>query len=577
MKAAVLSSLALATLSDALHLPVQRLRPRAPGSTPMSKNSGGSGLTNLQNNLYTAEFIVGETNTTFTLALDTGSSDLWFMMGLGDNNTFASSKIYEPTIERNLSYGTGSVVGNVARLESLEFAGFTIMNQSYLSVTKQDDFFNTLQQQEPQFQGLAGLSFDTLSDINRAVLNVTGDTWGRSLMSNIFLADPSTPNHVAFLLDRTGDLNDTDTGSFDVGTYAPGYEAVADQPKHVVFSGLSDRVIQWNIILSQLTIGGQAQKLESGIKADGTTKIVNAPPAGSLSALFDTGTSAAQIPAEAFKALYESMGGVLINRSPQYAVPCMAEADMVFTFGNETVNQAVSVNHLDLTTIDSLTGGNGQNFTVCKSAYEVGESGGGDNDIILGDAFLRNAYVVYNYGDFVKTESGLTTGSPFIQFLPLTNASAASDEFKQARAKSLASLPPEVDVKTVNDPNPQPASNSSASASGSGTGTGNSNVGSSLGSNLDSLGAGAGSGLSEAQDAELKRLSTLAPIILSLLGACVGLLVILIAVAAAAFSRVKKQGAHGSGGAYMPVALPRERVGEYKDDPHTKYDSQFRD
>ncbi|KAG8708482.1 hypothetical protein FRC09_001226 [Ceratobasidium sp. 395] len=569
MKAAVLSSLALATLSDAFHLPVQKLRPRATGPTPMSKNSGGSGLTNLENSLYTAELTVGRT--TFTLALDTGSSDLWFMKGLGDNDTFAGSKIYEPILQRNLSYGTGSVFGNVAQLESLEFAGFTIMNQSYLSVTKQDDFFNMIQQQEPQFQGLAGLSFDTLSDINRAVLNVTGDTWGRSLMSNIFLADPSTPNHIAFLLDRTGDLNDTDTGSFDIGTYAPGYEAVADQPKHVVFSGLSDRVIQWNVILSQLTIGGQVQKLESGIKADGTTKIVNAPPAGSLSALFDTGTSAAQIPAEAFKALYESMGGVLINGSSEYAVPCMAEAEMVFAFGNQTC----PVHPLDVTRIDSFTDGNGQNFTVCKSAYEVGESGGGDNDIILGDAFLRNAYVVYNYGDFLNTESGLTTGSPFIQFLSLTNASAASDEFKQARAKSLASLPPEIDVKTVNDPNPQPALNSSAGTSGSGTGTGTSHVGSSLGSNLDSIGSG--SGLSEDQDAELKRLSTLAPIILSLLGACVGLLVILIAVAAAVFSRVKKQGAHARGGAYVPVALPRERVGEYKDDPHTKYDSQFRD
>ncbi|KAG8773158.1 hypothetical protein FRC12_002687 [Ceratobasidium sp. 428] len=569
MKAAVLSSLALATLSDALHLPVQKLRPRATGSTPMSKNSGGSGLTNLENSLYTAEFTVG--GTTFTLALDTGSSDLWFMKGLGDSNTFADSKIYEPILQRNLSYGTGSVVGNVAQLESLEFAGFTIINQSYLSVTKQDDFFNMIQQQEPAFQGLAGLSFDTLSDINLAVINATNDTWGRSLMSNVFLADPSTPNHIAFLLDRTGDLNDTDTGSFDIGTYASGYEVVADQPKHTVFSALSDVVNQWNVILSQLTIGGQVQKLESGIKADGTTKIVNAPPAGSLSALFDTGTSAAQIPAEAFKTLYESMGGVVIDGSSKYAVPCMAEAEIVFTFEN----QSVFVHPLDVTRIDSLTDGNGQNFTVCKSAYEVGEWGGGDNDIILGDAFLRNAYVVYNYGDFVKTESGFTTNTPFIQFLPLTNASAASDEFKQARAKSLASLPPEVDVKTVNDPSPQPASNSSASTSGSGTGTGTSNVGSSLGSNLDSLGSG--SGLSEDQDVELKRLSTLAPIILSLLGACVGLLVILIAVAAAAFSRVKKQGAHASGGAYMPVALPRERVGEYKDDPHTKYDSQFRD
>ncbi|KAG8691938.1 hypothetical protein FRC08_010051, partial [Ceratobasidium sp. 394] len=277
MKAAVLSSLALATLSDAIHLPVQRVRPRATGSTPMSKTSGGSGLTNLNNNLYTAEFKVG--GTSLTLGLDTGSSDLWFKMGAGDKNTFAGSKTYEPAIQRNLTYGTGSVVGNVAQLDTLDFAGFTITNQSYLSVTSQDEFFNKVFKQEPRFQGLAGLSFDTLSNINNAVYDATNDTWGRSLMSNVFLADPSTPNHIAFFLDRTGDLNDTDTGSFDIGTYAAGYEAVANEPKHTVFSGYSNAVIQWNVLLTGLTIGGKAQKLESGIQVDESHKLVNAPPA----------------------------------------------------------------------------------------------------------------------------------------------------------------------------------------------------------------------------------------------------------------------------------------------------------
>ncbi|KAG9079591.1 hypothetical protein FRC06_007636 [Ceratobasidium sp. 370] len=568
MKAAVLSSLALATLSDGLHLPMQRVRPRSPGSTSMSKTSGGSDLTNMGNDLYSAEFKVG--GTSLTLALDTGSSDLWFLMGVGDQNTFAGSKTYEPTIERNISYGTGSVVGDVAQLDTIEFAGFTITNQSYLSVTSQDEFFNTIQEQEPQFQGLAGLSFDTLSDINNAVYNATGDTWGRSLMSNIFLADPSTPNHVAFFLDRTGDLNDTDTGSFDVGTYAAGYEAVANEPKHTVFTGLSNAVVQWNVLLTGLTIGGKAHKLESGIQVEG--KIVNTPPAGSLSALFDTGTSAAQIPAEAFKALYELLGGVLINGTSLYAVPCMAQTNVEFTFKNQTV----PVHPLDLTSMKVATADNGQNFTVCTSLYEVGEWEGGDNDVILGDAFLRNAYVVYNYGDFVKTESGFTTNSPFIQFLPLTNASAASDEFKKARTEALASMPPEVDVKTINDPNPKPASNSSSGGSSSGS----PNQSSVFGSSLDALGSGSGSGsgsgLSDDAYAKIKSLSTLAPIMLGLLGACVVLLIVLIAIAGAAFARFKKQGAQ-PGGAYVPVALPRERGGEYKDEPHAKYDSQFRD
>ncbi|QRV84310.1 aspartyl protease [Ceratobasidium sp. AG-Ba] len=556
MKPIVLSGLVLgATLSSALHLPMQRVQTRGTsGSTPMSKSSGGSSLKNLENNLYAAKFTVG--GSSFTLALDTGSSDLWFAPGK-NNAAFANSKIIEPKLTLNLSYGTGSVVGDVAQLHSLSFAGFNIANQSYLSVTNQDTFFQNFESEQPDFQGLAGLSFDTLSDINNAVLNATNDTWGRSLMSNIFLTDPSTPNHIAFFLDRTGDLNDTDTGCFDIGTYAPGYEAVANEQKHEVYSGFDNGVLQWNMLLTGLKINGKDQKLKSGVKVDKTQGLTNVPPAGSISVLFDTGTSAAQIPAEAYKTLYESMGGVLINGSSLYAVPCLAEAAVEFIYGS----QSVSIDPLDVTQVNTGTFGS-QNFTYCTSAYEAGKWEGGDNDAILGDAFLRNVYAVYNYGDFVKTESGFKTNSPFIQFLPLTNATAASADFKKARAQALASLPPEIDVKTINDPHPKPASNSSS--------------GSTLGSSLDASNLGS-TDSSDDPAAELKSLSTLVPIMLGLLGACAGLLVILIAVVAAVFARIKKSGVPIQGHAYVPVALERERVGGYKDEPHAKYDSQFKD
>jgi hypothetical protein len=81
---------------------------------------------------------------------------------------------------------------------------------------------------------------------------------------------------------------------------------------------------------------------------------------------------------------------------------------------------------------------------------------------------LRNVYSVYNFGDFVNTESGFSTSTPFIQMLPLTNASAASAEFKKARAKNLESLPPQVNVMTINDPNPKPLDGSGSTGSPSG-------------------------------------------------------------------------------------------------------------
>lgn len=576
ISAVALSGLALATMSSAIHLPIQRTRPRSTtGSTPMQKTSGAAGLDNTQNILYTADVAVGAK--TYTLQLDTGSSDLWFAPDKDYNQTFAQAKIYEP-LQVNLTYGTGWAAGSVAQID-VEFAGFSIKNQSLLFITALSEWDVEFEKEYPIYRGIAGLSFDTLSQVNNEVYQATNDTWGRSLMSNVLLSDPSTPNHIAFFLDRTGDLNDTDTGLFDIGTYAAGYESIADQPKHEVFSGHAGGNLHWNILIDGITINGTEQTLTSGVVVGSSTGITNAPPAGSISALLDTGTSAAQLPEAVFTALYEGMGGVLINGTTKYAVPCMAEADLEFKIGNQTA----IVHPLDLTDV-KVTDGNGQNITFCTNAYEPGESGGEDLDIILGDAFLRNVYALYNYGNFVKDLSGHSVDTPFIQILPLTDAQKASAEFKEVRTKELASLPPQIDVTTVNDPVPKTAS-SSGSGSGTGTGTsgtgsGNTGAGASLGSSLsnDALSSSSTSSDDASALASLKSLANLAPIALGLLGAGVALLLVLIAIVGIAMSRLSKQNSMSTrtAGAYIPVALGRERVGEYKDEP-VKYDTQFRD
>ncbi|KAL5638540.1 hypothetical protein ACGC1H_005274 [Rhizoctonia solani] len=368
-------------LSNATHLPVQRIRPRATGSTLMSKQKGGAGLGNTNNILYTAEVKVG--GTSYTLQLDTGSSDLWFAPGQNYNKTFASAKKYED-FQTNLTYGTGWAAGAVAQID-VEFAGFSITNQSFLFIEELSQWDIDFEQKYPLYQGIAGLSFDTLSQINKVVMNNTKDTWGRSLMSNIFLADPSTPNHIAFLLDRTGDLNDTDIGYFDIGTYAQGYEKVANQPKLDVFTGFESAVLQWNTLVHRLSINGKKQDIKTSVVANKDIGLTSVPPKGTVSALLDTGTSAAEIPEAAFHELYKAMGGILVKGASVYVVPCLAQADLVITIGNIPV----SVHPLDLTEVQVDDFGIGKNLTFCTSAYAPASYGGADNDIILGDAFVR--------------------------------------------------------------------------------------------------------------------------------------------------------------------------------------------
>lgn len=109
-------------------------------------------------------------------------------------------------------------------------------------------------------------------------------------------------------------------------------------------------------------------------------------------------------------------------------------------------------------------------------------------DIILGDAFLRNAYSSYvpflsrasrsltfadrfNYGDGV-------TG-PFMQLVSTTtDANAALQEFQTQRAATLAKLPPAVDPASVANKEGQQSPTQTAAGSGSASGTTTSQTGS---------------------------------------------------------------------------------------------------
>jgi hypothetical protein len=69
-------------------------------------------------------------------------------------------------------------------------------------------------------QGIAGLGFTRLSSIDMAVNN-TQQSSGRSLLFNLFEANPTEPNFIAFALQRDSDTSDEIEGSFSVGEFHP--------------------------------------------------------------------------------------------------------------------------------------------------------------------------------------------------------------------------------------------------------------------------------------------------------------------------------------------------------------------
>lgn len=67
-------------------------------------------------------------------------------------------------------------------------------------------------------QGIAGLGFNRLSSID-LVVNETQQSTGRSLLFNLFEANPTEPNFIAFALQRSSDTSDEVEGSFSIGEY----------------------------------------------------------------------------------------------------------------------------------------------------------------------------------------------------------------------------------------------------------------------------------------------------------------------------------------------------------------------
>jgi hypothetical protein len=66
--------------------------------------------------------------------------------------------------------------------------------------------------------GIAGLGFTRLSSIDDALTKVQSST-GKSLLQNLFEANPSEPNYITFALHRSTQGDDEVEGSFTIGAW----------------------------------------------------------------------------------------------------------------------------------------------------------------------------------------------------------------------------------------------------------------------------------------------------------------------------------------------------------------------
>ncbi|KAI6124124.1 aspartic peptidase domain-containing protein [Pisolithus croceorrhizus] len=381
----------------ALKIPFSaRTSPQTRGLPParaarQSSSSHVLSVGNTQNSFYYTNITLG--SQTISVMLDTGSSDLWVTGSVLNAQDTGKSL--------TLSYAVGNAAGDVYTAP-FSVAGYSVENQAFLLVTNTSTFSTNIHSEG--YDGLIGLGPNSGSAIYK---KLGGDT-GNNAINRIFEQNPSsTDDYITLMLSR---LND------------PGYENVTSMPQLAVemVYEVTDQDQHWQALTDKNVgvIGPDGQPIS-------VSSIVPKAPSGQLVAVLDSGFTLPQVPRSMSDAIYGRVQGAEWSTSQQaWLVPCGQLINLTFTFGGISY----PVHPLDVSSSDfGVTFSNGNpaclgTFQPISSAFSLL----GEYDMILGMAFLRNAYTLINYGNLV--EGGSNSNKPYIQMLPLTNQEQHSPE-----------------------------------------------------------------------------------------------------------------------------------------------------
>jgi hypothetical protein len=364
---------------------------------------GTSDLSNSNDIEYQMNITLG--GALYTVLIDTGSSDLWVAADSVPNSIDSGKTA-------GVQYAIGAAKGPIL-FADLEFAGYTVPHQALFRVDPDADHAASV--------GLIGLGPWFVSSIYETL----NSTAGLPPVDNIFRQNKTTPNYLTVLLGRSDDPVDAFPGDITVGELLAGYEDVQTQPKLPVdWAKYGDQ--HWSILLDEDGIIGP-----DGNPIPVTTKVSSTKNKQQLTAMFDTGYTLPQVPASVASGIYSQIVDANLKNitglGPTWTMPCDREVNITFKAGGKSY----PVHPLDATIAPADLGLTGD---YCIGMFQpiASSASSRDVDMILGMAFLRNVYLLVNYGNFVPNET--TTTQPYIQLLSTSNdTSLLHSEFVQVR------------------------------------------------------------------------------------------------------------------------------------------------
>ncbi|KAH7097441.1 acid protease [Auriculariales sp. MPI-PUGE-AT-0066] len=473
-------------------------RTRAEGTAPKYNVFAATGktdidLTSSQDLIYIADVTVAGHD--YPVQLDTGSSDLWIQTDSGlTGTTFTEFNL-------KLTYGTGYADGSVVR-GKVDFAGFTVDDQACLDAIMAENPVLNL-----GAKGILGLGFTRLSNIDSTV-NQTGQSWGRSLLYNIFSQDSSVPNFVTFLLTRSNDPEAPQEGSFTISETEDSYSAVTNQPR--INTWPVNAPARWNILLDSFIVGNKKFSVGTTVKGVSGGKAV---------ILLDSGTSFTYAPDTVVNALYRGLTGAsLNNKLGQWTLPCDTRIEVTLTIGG----QAYNLHPLDMvvrSTVDK---------SVCVGTFIPMSTpiAAGEFDWLVGANVLRSFYTLYDFGDPVHNAP--EGNSPTVQLMQLRTAAESAQDFFKIRGGDPPTTTNSTD-NTGNNNSSEPEDGGSTVTDDQSTdGSGGKGAGSTGGSSSGSSDPTVGSNISASIRTSIQKVVDYMPAVLGILGVNVAIFVLLL-------------------------------------------------
>ncbi|KAI0071145.1 acid protease [Panus rudis PR-1116 ss-1] len=230
--------------------------------------------------------------------LDTGSSDLVIAVDIpGAKDTGEETK---------LGYAIGSA--------AVKYENHTIPDQALLQDTSGGIH-----------DSIIGIGPSSSSNVGKPLDSQQGDP----VLDRIYRQDPQTANFITIMLGRSDDPHNKYPGNLTIGQVLDGFENITSQLKLNVFK--VDGGQHWQTLTDPHGILGpdsQPLNLSSRVPVSGKDQ---------LNTIFDTGFSLSQVPKYVADAIYARVPGAKYQNnsgSPNYVIPCDAELNLTFKFGN---------------------------------------------------------------------------------------------------------------------------------------------------------------------------------------------------------------------------------------------------